>query len=129
MVRVLSKGAPDMVLEKVTHCLSGDGQKVSINDDGDCPTEYLSKDFSDPSMPYLEIFNRVLKNFAENSWRTILVTYKDMSMEEFEELKSNNNDFEYSKDRECLEEGLTALGIYGIMDPIREGVRASIKQC
>ena len=47
------------------------------------------------------------------------MTYKDMSMAEFEQIKADNNDFEKEGDREVLECNLTAYGIFGLQDPLR----------
>jgi len=40
-------------------------------------------------------------------------------MEEFEGLKSDNNNFEKADDRTCLETDLTAIAIFGLQDPLR----------
>jgi magnesium-transporting ATPase (P-type) len=48
------------------------------------------------------------------------MTYRDMSMADFEKLKADNNDFEKESDREVLECNLTAYGIFGLQDPLRE---------
>ena len=43
-----------------------------------------------------------------------------MSMREFNQIKLDNNDFETEKNREVLENDLTAYGIFGLQDPLRE---------
>jgi len=43
-----------------------------------------------------------------------LITYRDLSMEEFERVKSENNDFEKESDREKLEKDLISVGIFGL---------------
>jgi len=35
-------------------------------------------------------------------------------MDEFNELKAANNDFEKPEDRLCFEKGLTAVGLFGL---------------
>lgn len=52
-----------------------------------------------------------------------------MSIREFEQIKAQNNDFEKEIDREILEQGLTAVGIFGLIDPLRIGIIESILQC
>lgn len=47
-------------------------------------------------------------------------------MEDFEALKAENNDFEKAEDRDCLETGLTAVGIFGLQDPLRPTIVSSI---
>jgi len=58
--------------------------------------------------------NGTVKLFAANAYRTILITYRDLSMEEFERVKSENNDFEKESDREKLEKDLISVGIFGL---------------
>lgn len=60
------------------------------------------------------MFGRIVKKFADQAYRTILVSYKDMSMEEYKYYKKSNNDFEKEADKECLETDLTAVGIFGL---------------
>jgi magnesium-transporting ATPase (P-type) len=49
-----------------------------------------------------------------------------MSMDEFENLKRDNNKFEKPEDRDCLEKELVAVGIFGLQDPLRKGIRESV---
>jgi len=49
-----------------------------------------------------------------------------MSLDEFNQLKSDNNDFETEADREVLEQNLTAYAIFGLQDPLRDTIVASI---
>jgi magnesium-transporting ATPase (P-type) len=37
-------------------------------------------------------------------------------------LKENNNNFEKEDDRNCLEQNLTAFGIFGLQDPLRPNI-------
>lgn len=55
------------------------------------------------------------------------MTYSDMSLDEFNRIKSENNDFESEADREVLEQNLTAYGIFGLQDPLRDTIVDSIK--
>jgi len=66
---------------------------------------------------------------AEKAYRTIMVAYKDMSMRDYTALKKANKNFAKEEDKIVLEEGLTALGIFGIMDPLRPDVVDAIKKC
>ena len=57
----------------------------------------------------------VVKHFAKQAYRTILICKKDLSMGEYEKIKADHNDFVKEADRECLEEGgLEAIGIFGL---------------
>ena len=43
-----------------------------------------------------------------------MVAYKDMSLSEFNELKSAHNDFQHVEDKQILEQNLTMICIYGL---------------
>jgi len=100
-----------MLFERLDGMVNQDGSVVDINEEGA---------FSDPSinngaaMSGLETLEWTVKQFARQALRTILVTYKDMSEEEYETLKAENNDFKEQDDRRCLQYNLTAVGIWGI---------------
>jgi len=47
-------------------------------------------------------------------------------MASYNKIKSRHNNFEKEKDREVLEQDLTAVGIFGLQDPLREGIIESI---
>lgn len=49
-------------------------------------------------------------------------------MNEFLNMKRNNNDFENDEDRDCLEQELVAIGIFGIQDPLRDTIVESVKK-
>jgi Ca2+ transporting ATPase len=51
-----------------------------------------------------------------------------MTMREFEQLKEANNDFEEDKDRDVLEQELIAVGIFGLQDPLRDTIVASVNK-
>lgn len=49
----------------------------------------------------------VVKKFAKQAYRTILLCKKDIPLEEYNRLKKEHNNFEKQEDKECLEtEGL-----------------------
>lgn len=80
----------------------------------------MNADESSATGTFRDLYERTVKKFAKLAYRTILMTYKDMSMAEFEQVKADNNDFEKESDREVLECNLTAYGIFGLQDPLRE---------
>ena len=88
-VRIYTKGAPDMLFPKVVGILDKDFNLLG-NDDN-APVPALIGDGEDTNM---NILNRVIKHFAAQAYRTILVTKKDMSWDDYNNLKSANNDFE-----------------------------------
>ena len=57
-----------------------------------------------------------------------MICKKDLSQEEYDSLKASHNDFVKEADREVLEEeGLEAIGIFGLQDPLRSTIVDSIK--
>ena len=92
-----------------------DGAVCPIDDSTTVDSSLLksgeSEGVEDTGMGILE---RTISQFAKQAYRTILLTYKDFTEDEYNELKSQNNDFEKEEDRECLEDDLTAVGIWGI---------------
>lgn len=70
----------------------------------------------------------MVKDYADQAFRTILCCYKDIPREEYDDLKASNNDFELATDRQVLESDLIAIGLFGIQDPLRETIIDSVKQ-
>ena len=129
-VRVYTKGAPDMLYESLVDVLvDADGNKAGIEDTVSVPTDLLNGDDEGTECTELEILERTVKKFAKQAFRTILVCYRDMSMDEYETLKGDNNGFEKEEDKAALETGLTAVGLFGIQDPLRPTIIESIKSC
>lgn len=128
-VRVYCKGAPDMVFDDTNYVVCADGSVQDINERGQAPDILLEEHEPKDALSYREQFDRTIKKFAHQAYRTLLITYRDMSMEEFNQLKSDNNDFAKESDRNCLEQNLIAIGIFGLQDPLRDGIFDSIKKC
>lgn len=129
-VRVYCKGAPDMLLKKVTYCITKDGTIQPISRQTKVPKDLLLDTESDGQTDtYMGIFNRTIKNFADQAYRTILVTYKDMSFREFQQLKQRHNGFQKEADREVLETDLISVGLFGLQDPLRPTIVDSIAKC
>ena len=128
-VRVYCKGAPDMVLDYTTNVICEDGSVQSLDANTYVPAELLGKDAADTQDTYRGLFERTVKKFANQAYRTLLITYKDMSMADYEALKESSNDFEKEGDRQILEKDLTAVGIFGLQDPLRPSIKESILKC
>jgi Ca2+ transporting ATPase len=75
------------------------------------------------------IMENTIKAFASQAYRTILVSYRDMSMDQYRQLEEEHNNFETEADRECLEDELVALCIFGLQDPLRPTIVKSVEQC
>ena len=70
--------------------------------------------------------DRAIVNFANRTFRTITVAYTDMSLDQFEQIKAENNDFASEADFDAIERDLTVIGIIGLKDPLRAGISESI---
>lgn len=112
-VRVFCKGAPEIVMN---HC------GFYIDQSGNAaPLDEATK---------ASILNDVVvESFAKKALRTILVTYKDYSVADYEALKAAHNNFEKESDREVLETDLVAVGIFALEDPLRPEVVGAIQMC
>ena len=75
------------------------------------------------------IGDAVVKKFAAKCYRTLLVAYSDYSLNEWETLKRENDNLEDDKSKEVIENGLVLAGIFGLMDPLRPGIRDAVIQC
>jgi hypothetical protein len=56
----------------------------------------------------------VTNTFAKKAYRTLLIAYTDLTVQEYENLKDQNNDFSAERDREVLESSLTVVGIFAL---------------
>jgi magnesium-transporting ATPase (P-type) len=64
---------------------------------------------------------------AGKCYRTILVAHTDFTESEWSRSKANSNDFLTEQDRETVESGLCLVGIFGLQDPLRPGIRAAVE--
>jgi P-type E1-E2 ATPase len=118
MARVYTKGAPDMLFPMLSGVLDSDmnvhGLDEATTYDGENCTE-------------IEKLNKVVVKFAKQAYRTILLCKKDMTMDEYNQMKADHNNFASAEDKECLEVGgLMALGIFALQDPLRGDIKNSI---
>lgn len=58
-----------------------------------------------------------------------MIAHAELSFDEYEQLKKENNNFHSEKDREVLEKNLTVVGIYALQDPLRNEIVESVKKC
>ena len=70
-VRVFLKGAPEIVLDFCTQKFDSEGKIVQLGENG---REQI-------------IHEVVTQNFAKKAYRTLLIAYKDFTVEEYEALK------------------------------------------
>ena len=68
------------------------------------------------------ILNKVIKQYAKQSLRTLLLAYKD--------LKPKTTEIDYNTlNEDFLEDDLILIGIAGIKDPLREEIPGAIVKC
>ena len=99
--RVISKGAPDVLIARCTHQLRGSG---TVPLSGAAKAKLLGE----------------ISRLAEKALRVLAVAYKDV-----EQLPTGSGS---GKDRE-LESGLVFCGLIGMEDPPRKGVRTAVLEC
>ena len=110
MIRAFVKGAPDMVMSKCDKIILDDGEVHELTDD--------KKD---------AILNRdVIKVFADNCRRTILVAYRDFTEAEWEQFKEQHDGLQTLDQQENIETELTMVAIFALMDPLRDGIAKTV---
>lgn len=111
-VRVYCKGAPEKVITKCEKMVGPNGAIVDLDDD--------KKD---------QIVRDIIDVFASKCLRTILVAYADIPRDEFERTKAGANDFKTNDDKEILEQDLIFGAVFGIKDPLRDGIKEAVAKC
>jgi len=109
-VRVFVKGAPEIVIEYCQNQIVNGGEPQEL-------TEEMKEEITG---------EKVIKKFASKCYRTLLVAYTDYLNEDWEALKADNNNFETEADREVVEQDLNMVAIFGLMDPLRPGIKQAI---
>lgn len=66
---------------------------------------------------------------AGKCYRTILIAHSDYSESEWKHAKESSNNFTTEQDRETVESGLCLVGIFGLQDPLRPGIKQAVEQC
>ncbi len=111
-VSVYVKGAPEIVIDLCDRYLGENGKEEDLDQE--------KKD---------EIISKIVKTMAGKCYRTILVAHSDFSDGEWSRAKKSSNDFLTEEDRESVESGLCLVGIFGLQDPLRPGIREAVEQC
>lgn len=116
-VRVFVKGAPEIVIQFCTQMVVEGG---AIED--------LEADKKD------SIINETVKGYARKTLRTLLVSYVDYDMDTWNSkshqewttiLEDESNIFQQAE----FEQNLVMVGIFGLKDPLRNGIRDSVLKC
>lgn len=96
--RIITKGAPDVLLNK-------------------CTNFYYNKDVQTLTNKEKNILTIQNDNMANDALRVLAVAYKDIST------------LPLKKESNSLENNLTFVGLIGMIDPPRDGVREAISTC
>jgi len=102
-VRMYTKGAPEMILEKCTYYMNGNGETIELTDE------------------VREELATCQRQWAEKGYRTLSLSYKDMQPAD-----PNNLETKYDV---ANEEGSTLLCLFGIEDPLRPEVAGAVATC
>ena len=111
-VRVFCKGAPEIVIEMCTHYIGEAGATFELEDE--------KKEYA---------IHTIVSNYAAKCLRTLLVSYVDFDEAEWNRMKDQNNGFATTEDMEKVEVDLTMVGIFGLKDPLRPGIREAVETC
>lgn len=58
-----------------------------------------------------------------------MMAYRDFTIEEYNKLKKDSNDFKAESDREVLENDLISVIVFALKDPLRPEIVQSVKLC
>ncbi|CAD5220230.1 unnamed protein product [Bursaphelenchus okinawaensis] len=110
--RVYSKGASEIIMARCKFILGAGGQVKPFGD-----------------QQYADINRSVIEPMASDGLRTMGLAFKDYvpgtpGLNEYQFDENLNLD-----DEESVREGMTAIAIVGIQDPVRPEVRAAIEKC
>ncbi len=94
-----TKGAPDFVLKRCIQFLNAEGKPTAITE------------------AYKNTLNAKLNEFAEATFRTLLLAYREV------------DGCDENEDVENIAKKLTIIGMVGIKDPLRDEIPLAVQQC
>jgi Ca2+ transporting ATPase len=112
--RIFMKGGSEIVLDACQYYMNENNRRVELDD--------LKR----------ESLNLKIKDFASQSLRTICFCYKDLTEREVRDWNKKVTITEGSSKKEVHpieEEGLTLIGIVGVKDVLKEGVKDAVEKC
>ncbi len=108
--RVITKGAPDVLIEKCSRILvNGKIQPITNMQRNKIKQENL--------------------NMANNALRVLAVAYKDEKMIDYSQNESTKKQKCADKEKEFVNTDLIFVGLIGMIDPPREGVKEAVQTC
>lgn len=75
------------------------------------------------------ILEEVVKKFAQKTYRTLLCAYVDYEKEDYSRLSELTSGFKTEEAKEKTEANLVVAGIFGLVDPLRDGIKAAVERC
>jgi Ca2+-transporting ATPase len=110
--RVHAKGASEILLQKCTKIIQN--SDVSVSD-------------AELTTVELEFLTTVISTYASQSLRTIALSYREF--EQWPPAGAQSQEDPSQADFAAVLKEMTLLGIVGIKDPLREGVREAVRDC
>ena len=112
-------GAPEILLESSKTFIDANGNIQLLSSEAkNVPAELTP--LVNENCENHELFVAATHRFARKSLRTIMVAFKEMSLEEFEKIKDKTEE---------IESGLTIISLFGLLDKVRVEVPLSLKVC
>lgn len=121
-VRVVVKGAPEILLSKCSRTFNTEGG-IDPLDEGEKEAiieQFLNKEWVNYSV------GTDGKGHG-NAYRSILYAYQDIPKADFESRKAETHGFASEEDKAILENELTLVGIFALENPLREKVAHAIR--
>jgi magnesium-transporting ATPase (P-type) len=109
-VRVVIKGAPEVVLPMCKSQLNQRGEEVNLSND---ERDHL-------------LNQEIINGFCRKGYRSIVYGYSDIKVFDWEILEKQHNNFQSENDRQVLEKDFTFVVAFALNDDLRQGVRESI---
>lgn len=109
LVRIVMKGAPEVVLNQCTRYLDNAGNISDFSENGQ-----------------LDTIAECENTMAKHGLRILAYAYRDYSKQQYDDMAAENNDFTEHHDREILKENLIFAACFGLYDPLREGTEKAI---
>ncbi len=110
-VRIFAKGAPESLIFKCNMTFNEEGDFIEFDD------EHKT-----------DIVDRVIRQeYCQKGLRCLAFAFRDFTIEEFELLREENNNFTTDSDRQSLYQNLTLISIFAMEDKIRPEVSKAVK--
>ena len=125
-VRVVLKGAPEVVIDHCSHTLTNDMEDpIKFSDE-------LRKQFKE-RIYGLDLKQKKIEEEEEEDdsfypYRCIAYAYKDIDSDKWEEMQQQHNNFENHGDRQLINQDLTLVVVFALEDQVRKDVKKSIEK-